>query len=70
MVMRSVRSRMPGWEALWYLGALYLLGRLLHYYLTGIGGALKLAVELVPLVYALAILKLLMEGGFYRRLSP
>ncbi len=68
--MRSVLSRMPGWEALWYLGALYLLGRLLHYYLTGIGGALKLAVELVPLVYALAILKLLMEGGFYRRLSP
>jgi len=65
--MKAILARLP-WlsaETLWYLGALYLLGRLLQYFLTGVGGPLKLAVELVPLIYALAILRLYTSGRLY-----
>lgn len=65
--MISARSWLR-WESLWYLVALYVFARLIHYYLTGIGGALKLAVEVVPLVYALAIIDIHRKGGFYRGL--
>lgn len=58
-------SRLLSAETLWYLGALYLLGRLLQYFLTGSGGPLKLAVELVPLIYALYILQLYTNRRFY-----
>jgi TRAP transporter 4TM/12TM fusion protein len=57
-------------EVLYLLVALYFVGELFRYFLTGSGGPTLLAVTLVPITFVLFTLDALRKDEFYPRLGP